>query len=213
MFWKSKIPQFFVISVSFHLLVVISSFHFFRVIKLNFPREKILTPIGVYVKYKRSSPEKSVALPTKTKTQRKNINKKNLLAKQKSEKKPPTIQQDFNAGNSKTGVERGEAGEPDGIQVAIKERFKYDLKLFIENNKEYPRLAQKQGQEGQVKVSFVINRDGTITNVKLLETCPFTRLNKATVNFFKRYSVFKEIPNEINEDKMELTYLIDYRLY
>jgi TonB family protein len=91
-------------------------------------------------------------------------------------------------------------------------RFHDELKQFIEENKEYPLLAQKKGQEGQVHVSFTILRGGEITDIRLLKECPFKRLNDATLDLFKKISTFKRLPDELDRDKIEISYLIDYRL-
>jgi len=40
---------------------------------------------------------------------------------------------------------------------------------FLSENIVYPRAAEKKGIEGRVIVSFIIEKDGTITNVELLK--------------------------------------------
>ncbi len=43
-----------------------------------------------------------------------------------------------------------------------------EFKKFIAKNYEYPRQARRQGLEGTISVQFVVERDGSITDVKVL---------------------------------------------
>ena len=40
---------------------------------------------------------------------------------------------------------------------------------FLADNINYPRAAEKKGIEGRVIIAFIIEKDGTITNVELLK--------------------------------------------
>ncbi len=41
------------------------------------------------------------------------------------------------------------------------------LRLFIANNIEYPEAAQKEGTQGKVYVSFVVDKEGNVANAKI----------------------------------------------
>ncbi len=44
------------------------------------------------------------------------------------------------------------------------------LKTYVRNNLQYPEIARKNGIEGTVKLEFYIKADGTIENVKVIES-------------------------------------------
>ncbi len=43
------------------------------------------------------------------------------------------------------------------------------LKKFLKNNMQYPRLAKKNGVQGTVAVSFTVDEQGNLSEVKLLK--------------------------------------------
>ena len=186
--------------------------HFVQFITFeSYQKSQKWTPIGVFVKSRAAT---STSTLTPAPTSRQHLTLKKEVAAAPPAPSSPVLGNSPDDGVDGPNLLAGErVGDPNGIDVTSKERYKYELKLFIDNNKEYPRLALKQGQEGQVKVSFVVNRNGTITNVKLLKSCPFARLNEATLDFFRRFNAFKEFPDELSDPHLELTYLIDYKLF
>ncbi len=72
----------------------------------------------------------------------------------------------------------------DGLQT-YKEVFEYDfvevkpsfpggneaLLDYINKNRQYPAEAYKQGIEGRVTCSFVVNADGNISNIRVIRGC------------------------------------------
>ena len=50
---------------------------------------------------------------------------------------------------------------PGGVTAMIK---------FISQNLEYPKACQENGTQGRVGVRFIVGRDGTISNVNVLES-------------------------------------------
>ncbi len=53
--------------------------------------------------------------------------------------------------------------------VYEKEVFHGDLKKFLSDNIQIPLLAQKKGIQGRVIVEFIIEKDGSITNIKTVK--------------------------------------------
>ncbi len=41
---------------------------------------------------------------------------------------------------------------------------------YLSNNVQYPRDAEEEGKQGRVVVAFVVEKDGTITNVKVVRS-------------------------------------------
>lgn len=76
--------------------------------------------------------------------------------KKKSIKKRKTIQRK----SSKKSV-------PKKINIAEKNRFLSQLRAKINKNKAYPRIAQRRGMQGRVKVRFTILKNGNVGNISV----------------------------------------------
>jgi protein TonB len=116
-------------------------------------------------------------------------------------------------GNSLVGHHgSGQVGDPNGVEASVSEHYLYELKLMIEQNKIYPRQSQMAGHEGKVTVAFTILKDGTIKDVKLIEACPFSKLNDAAIKLIENIKQFKAIPDELGRDTWSLNVPIQYSL-
>ena len=61
----------------------------------------------------------------------------------------------------------------DEVFVVVEEQAEFpggmdSMYAYIQKNLKYPEAAEEKGIEGRVFVSFIIERDGSITNVKCL---------------------------------------------
>jgi protein TonB len=45
-----------------------------------------------------------------------------------------------------------------------------ELMKFLQRNVKYPKEAQEQGKQGRVVVQFVVNKDGSITDAKIVKS-------------------------------------------
>jgi protein TonB len=55
------------------------------------------------------------------------------------------------------------------------------LRYKINSHKIYPRSAKKRGIVGSVYIKFTINRDGTVSNIRLKGKSIFYRASKSAV--------------------------------
>ena len=97
-------------------------------------------------------------------------------------------------------------------KAAIENEYLQKLKAHIEKYKFYPKRAKRLRQQGSVKVSFVLNKNGQINSVKIIKKCPFKRLNKATIELFDKMTHFQPIPKELNKTSWELKVPITYNI-
>jgi len=81
---------------------------------------------------------------------------------------------------------------------------------WIKEHLDYPPIAKRLRQEGTVKISFIIHKDGKINKVEVASACPYKRLNKAAHSLFLQYNSFKPLPHSMS--KWELTLPITYAL-
>lgn len=106
----------------------------------------------------------------------------------------------------------GTVGDPNGMAASISEHYLYELKLLIEQNKLYPAQSRRLGQEGKVIVSFVIQKNGTITDIKITDPAKFPKLNEAALKLIENLKQFNPIPNELKRDLWAIVLPIEYKL-
>jgi len=73
------------------------------------------------------------------------------------EEKMPTIEE---VKQNDTGAETIEAEYPGGLEAMMK---------FLRKNMKYPAVARRMGVEGAVYVSFVIDREGNISDIQIVK--------------------------------------------
>jgi protein TonB len=79
----------------------------------------------------------------------------------------------------------------------------------IESKKRYPKKALRFRQEGSVKVSFSILKDGTLQAFKIIEQSEYNIFNKAVKKIFKKLKKFPAPPHEIGVP-VDITITIKY---
>lgn len=62
---------------------------------------------------------------------------------------------------------------------------KEGLAKFVETHLEYPKKARRKRTTGKVIASFMIERDGTISEIKILQSLP-NGCDEAVINLIKR---------------------------
>ncbi len=79
--------------------------------------------------------------------------------------------------------------------------YSEELKVFLEQNKKYPRLAQRLKQSGTVTLRVKIYADGRFGNVEILNESPFDSLNQAAVDLLKSLGRFKPLPQSFESEE------------
>lgn len=74
-----------------------------------------------------------------------------------------------------------------------------NLLSYINSNRCYPTEAYKKGIEGKVTCSFVVNRDGSISHVRVLRGVE-TSLNKEAVRILKHMPLWQ--PGKLEGEKV-----------
>lgn len=85
------------------------------------------------------------------------------------------------------------------------------LKLYLEQNKRYPRTALRLRQSGTVKIRLKIKTDGEFGEVEVISPSPFKILNNAAVDLLKGLGRFKPLPEKLDNDE-EFVIPIAYQL-
>lgn len=86
------------------------------------------------------------------------------------------------------------------------------VKQLIERKKEYPPNARKRKIEGEISVSFTINRKGVINSLEIKRSSGYDILDQAALSTVKDASPFPEFDSSIKEDEIELNVVLVYKL-
>lgn len=60
------------------------------------------------------------------------------------------------------------------------------LKSWLAQNLRYPVESQKKGESGRVLVQFVVNKDGSLSDCKVLRATKYPALNKEALRLVKK---------------------------
>lgn len=109
-------------------------------------------------------------------------------------------------------IAQGPAGQADGAVVSALERYKYELRLFLESRKIYPESAKRLRQTGTVIVEFKVSPSGQLSAVNLSQASSSEALNRAALDLVKRANQFKPFPSELQMPELQLQLPIEYVL-
>jgi protein TonB len=96
--------------------------------------------------------------------------------------------------------------------AAWESRYLDGLRRAIEKNRYYPRKAHRRGREGQVLVSFVVQADGRITDIRVSEGSDWRSLDKAAVDALERLGRYEPIPAAFGREQWALRVPINFAL-
>jgi len=99
-----------------------------------------------------------------------------------------------------------------GLIEQLETRYKARLRAAIETNKRYPRRARRLGQQGQVILRFVIDRTGAISDIEVIRSSGFRRLDQAAIETIRAISGQLPFPEKISRKHWTFRLPIDYRL-
>jgi protein TonB len=87
-------------------------------------------------------------------------------------------------------------------------RFLQDVRNRLEQAKRYPWLARIQGQEGTVRVQFMIDATGEAQEIRLLESSRSKILDQEAVETVKRVGRFTGLPASWNKSNKVMVPLV-----
>lgn len=92
----------------------------------------------------------------------------------------------------------------------LKSHYLRDLKIFLEQNKKYPRQAILLKQSGIVEIEVHIDSEGKFSNIRIAKTSPFPALNQAAINLLKNLGQFRPPPISLqNHSKFKIPISFD----
>ena len=109
--------------------------------------------------------------------------------------------------NMGLGVMEGVSGFAEG------EDYKEMVLRKIDREKKYPSSSDGKYNEATVSLSFIINPDGTIRDLKIVKSCPYPELNKAALQAVRDSAPFPRPPSNIYKDGVEVPLNLNFELF
>lgn len=80
-----------------------------------------------------------------------------------------------------------------------------ELKRYSNQFLKYPNSALSRGKEGSVRLNVVIDRDGNVMQMELLEESDYSPFNRAAERAVKKASPFPQVPVEVKGETFTFT--------
>lgn len=122
----------------------------------------------------------------------------------KVEKSLPKIEEEAPAAPVTPAVTSPVSSVSSEAKANIRELYKAELRARIEENKYYPPLSRRLGQMGTVIVAFTLLEDGHIIDLRIDTPSRYESLNNSALDAVKKVHVFKPIPKELGESRMDI---------
>ncbi|MCK5877632.1 MAG: TonB family protein, partial [Candidatus Marithrix sp.] len=90
--------------------------------------------------------------------------------------------------------------------------YRKKLNRLIAQKKTYPRKAKRMGQQGVVRVSFVVLNNGKIRNIKITKSSGSRSLDKAAKKLIQKISGLLPFSKSIKRKQWQFHININYRL-
>ena len=99
-----------------------------------------------------------------------------------------------------------------GLIASIEQAYKTALQAEIARHRSYPLMARRLRQEGTVAVGFVVQADGRLTAIELLESSGHQLLDEAALAAVREVGRFRPIPEELDRLDWSLSVPLNFRL-
>ncbi|WP_456434284.1 TonB family protein [Thermosulfuriphilus sp.] len=86
------------------------------------------------------------------------------------------------------------------------------IRSRIEAHKRYPWSSRTRGEEGRVKVLFVISTEGRLLSLRLLESSGYKLLDEAALRAIKKAAPFPPPPPPYNQGPLKLSLSLNFQL-
>ena len=85
------------------------------------------------------------------------------------------------------------------------------LARWLERHKQYPSIARRRNQQGEVIIEFTMNAQGQLLQQSIVKPSHHESLNKATRKMLERAAPLPPVPSALRNGKSQFTYTIPVR--
>lgn len=93
------------------------------------------------------------------------------------------------------------------------QRYLIGMKDRIQLFWEYPDVAARSGWHGRLRIDFVINRDGTVSDIRLVKSSNYPVLDDAAITALKLASPFQPFPANFTIESILIRGSFEYSFY
>lgn len=86
------------------------------------------------------------------------------------------------------------------------------LQLWLEQHKEYPRVARRRRQQGTATLYFAINREGTVLEYQLRASSGYEVLDREVQAMLERAQPLPSMPEDMRQARLELVLPVQFQL-
>lgn len=185
----------------------------FTLLVMNLPQAKLPVPIGVELRYAPTAtmapqPEAKAVLKPQLRPAMRADGGEIPAAKAPPQVVPQVTQPPIPEVISLSGP----MGELTGQNVSPFDRYKYELRLFLQSRQVYPQVALRLRQKGVVTLRFTLNADGSFADVRMDMPSRFEILNNAALELVKQAPRFKPLPEDLKVSNVQFSYQFEYTL-
>jgi protein TonB len=103
-------------------------------------------------------------------------------------------------------------GAEQAARPGIEAAYLAALQARLERYKDYPRLAQRRGEEGTVLLRFTINRHGMVIEHAIVQSSGHTSLDNSVEHMIRRAQPLPAIPFEMGRDWIQVILPVQFQL-
>ncbi len=110
---------------------------------------------------------------------------------------------------------KGEVGKT--LQLNTSElkyqRYLLNMKDRIQMKWEYPDVAARNGWQGKLRIDFRINKDGTVSGIKLIKSSNYPVLDDSAITALRLASPFPPFPGDFTVEEINIRASFEYTIY
>lgn len=99
-----------------------------------------------------------------------------------------------------------------GLIARLEDEYRLTLSRLIDASKDYPRRAQRRNIEGKAIVSFIVLRDGTVEQIRIIDSTGHQMLDKAVVQAIEAVSGKLPLPEELKRQQWQFKIPLSFSL-
>lgn len=126
--------------------------------------------------------------------------------------KPDVQTQIDKASPASASNQRAGSGQASNNQEGLEDAYKKTIHQAILKQRKYPRQAKRRRAEGIVVVFFKLERDGTVSALRVLESSGIKLLDKAALDAVRKVGAFIPFPEDVDRETWQFEFPVTFSL-
>ena len=99
-----------------------------------------------------------------------------------------------------------------GGQIAAQKSYYSELAATLAKHKRYPMASRRRGEEGIVKLFFIVDRTGKVLEFRITKSSGSARLDEAVISMLKKAQPLPSFPDDMTQSQLEVNVPIAFQL-